>query len=102
MFAVKAGALISNRPEMEHARRVVVRVYSSFGYQATVTSGEESHTTHKRTSKHYEGLAEDYRTRDVRPADLPTIVSSIQAILGRDYDAVLEPDHLHVEYDPKA
>lgn len=97
-FATKPGALLSTRPEMEYARRILARVWSNHGYQLTVTSGLDS--THSAESLHYAGLAEDYRTRDVAASDLQTMVAEARAILGRDYDVVLESDHLHVEYDP--
>jgi hypothetical protein len=98
-FATKPGALLSTRPEMDYARRILARIWTAHGYQLTVTSGLDS--THSAESLHYEGLAEDYRTRDVAPSQLSGMVSEARAILGRDYDVVLESDHLHVEYDPK-
>lgn len=97
-FATKPGALLSTRPEIDYARRILARVWASRGYTLTVTSGLDS--THSAQSLHYEGLAEDYRTRDVAPSDLPTMIAEVRAILGSDYDVVLERDHLHVEYDP--
>jgi hypothetical protein len=97
-FATKPGALLSTRPEMEYARRVLARVWSAHGYQLTVTSGLDS--THSAQSLHYEGLAEDYRTRDVAPSELPKMIAEARAILGADYDVIVESDHLHVEYDP--
>lgn len=100
-FAVKTGVQPSNRPEMEHARRIVVRVWAQYGYTVTLTSGAEADPVHLANSLHYDGLAEDYRIRDVPTELLPRMVSDVRAILGRDYDVVLESDHLHVEFDPK-
>jgi hypothetical protein len=99
VFAAKPGTQLSNEPAMEYARRVVARVWGLYGYGLTVTSGYDG--SHMSTSLHYVGLAEDYRTRDVRASDLSRMVSDVRAILGRDYDVVLEADHLHVEYDPR-
>lgn len=99
VFAAKPGTVLSNQPEMEYARRVVARIWQARGYSLTVTSGYDG--AHQAQSKHYQGLAEDYRTRDVRPEDLPSMVAAVRATLGSDYDVVLESDHLHVEYDPK-
>jgi hypothetical protein len=28
------------------------------------------------------------------------MVAEIRSALGSDYDVIIEPDHLHVEYDP--
>lgn len=97
-FATKPGAMLSTRPEIEYARRVVARVWTAHGYSLTVTSGLDS--THKAESLHYVGLAEDYRTRDVAPSDLQGMINEVRSILGSDYDVILETDHLHVEYDP--
>jgi len=99
VFAVKPGALVSNEPAIEYARRILARIWQRYGYTLTLTSGLDS--THSAQSKHPLGLAEDYRTRDVTPSDLSDMIDDTRATLGRDYDIVLESDHLHVEYDPK-
>ncbi len=58
--------------------------------------------THKKGSKHYTGDA-----IDIRIWNLPENISYLQAssdlrtLLGRDYDVVLEKDHIHIEWDPK-
>lgn len=100
MFAVKPGAIISNKPEMEYARRIIAAVWTKHGYQLTVTSGYDS-DQHIANSLHYQGLAEDYRTRDVTPSDLDVMIAEVIAQLGSNYDVIKETDHLHVEYDPK-
>ena len=102
VFAVKdTSVLPSNRPEIERARRIVVEVWNRYGYSVTVTSGEEPNASHATQSLHYNGLAEDYRTRDVAPSKLADMVSDVRLRLGSDYDVVLESDHLHIEFDPK-
>lgn len=99
VFAVKPGAILSTKPETEQMRRVMAAIWKSHGYQLTVTSGYDS--THGALSKHYGGLAEDYRTRDVAPSDLAVMVAEARRQLGRNYDLVIESDHLHGEFDPK-
>lgn len=99
VFAVKPGVILDSKPEMEYARRHVARVWQSRGFPLTVTSGLDGR--HSAQSKHYVGLAEDYRTRDVPKSMVEQMASEIRAVLGRDYDVVVESDHLHVEYDPK-
>jgi hypothetical protein len=102
VFAVKSTSVLpSNRPEIERARRIVVEVWNRYGYSVTVTSGNESTAAHRANSLHYVGLAEDYRTHDVAPSKLADMVSDVRRELGRDYDVVLESDHLHIEFDPK-
>ncbi len=98
VFAAKPGTIISNKPEIEHARRIAAAVWTAAGYTLTITSGLDS--LHGEGSLHPEGLAEDYRTRDVAPSDLARMVSTLKARLGSLYDVVLESDHLHVEFDP--
>jgi len=57
---------------------------------------------HKVGSKHYQGRAFDCRTRTVEdPMVLARIIREVRATLGSDFDVILHPTHLHVEYDPK-
>lgn len=96
--AVKPGAVVNSEREMIYARNIVADVFRRNSYQLVITSGVDS--GHMVGSLHYTGYAEDYRTRDVHPLDLPRMVAEIRSLLGSAYDVVLEPDHLHVEYDP--
>lgn len=74
-------------------------VYKRYGYELTITAGTDGqHGVH---SLHYTGLALDCRTRDVEAAQVPRLQREIAQELGKDYDVVLESDHIHVEYDPK-
>lgn len=98
-FAAKPGAVLSDKPEIVRARRIVAQVWQSRGATVTVTSGLDG--THQAKSLHYEGLAEDYRTSDAPKGQLLGMVSEIRALLGGSYDVVLESTHLHVEFDPK-
>lgn len=79
---------------------VVDQVYAANGITACViTSGDDG--KHKVNSKHYVGRALDFRTRDFTVAKADKIRAEAQAALGRDFDIVLEPDHIHAEFDPK-
>lgn len=98
-FAVKPGAILGSEPAMEHARRIIAQIWARHGFRLTVTSGLDG--SHSAQSKHYLGLAEDYRTRDVPRIVVAQMAAEIRADLGSDYDVVVESDHLHVEYDPK-
>ena len=81
---------------MFHAALVAETVYRKFGAEAVITSGREG--KHRQGSLHYKGLALDFRTSNVRhPIE---VIAALKQALGPDYDAVLEPDHVHVEYDP--
>lgn len=75
------------------------------GFEMTITSGTEGR--HGERSKHYIGQAVDFRTRDLIwetpdwDYDMRSEFAEHMKKLGRDYDVVLETDHLHVEFDPK-
>jgi len=62
-------------------------------------------SVHMPKSKHYEGNAFDLR-RPVHffnyEGSIENMVGRFKLALGAHYDVVLEDDHIHVEYDPKA
>jgi hypothetical protein len=78
---------------------VADRVYNDMGYEAVVTSLMDGN--HMETSKHYTGEAVDLRTRHLKPGDTEKVAVKMSAILGADYDVVIEKTHVHVEYDPR-
>jgi hypothetical protein len=100
-FAIKPGATISTDPRMVYARDVCAGLFESLaGVTLTVTSGTDSVDVHRAGSLHGQGLAEDYRTRDMPLITQQVVSGAVAVALGADYDVVLEADHLHVEYDP--
>lgn len=97
---IKQGVKI--RPDMAMGMMWVVvdSVFRRVGVmEAVVTSVCDGR--HMLGSKHYEGLAADFRISHVFPGSVPKIVSELKADLGAEFDVVLEKDHIHVEYDPK-
>ena len=79
---------------------VMDQVYAANGISVCViTSGDDGQ--HKRQSKHYEGRALDFRTRDMPAAKQTKVVAEARAALGRDFDIILESDHIHCEWDAK-
>ena len=65
-----------------------------------ITSGIDG--VHREGSKHYSLHAIDVRTNNFPTAKSKLIFQDlVKTRLGADYDVVLEPDHLHIEYDPK-
>lgn len=90
------------RPELFEALRAAHEAARRFGVTCVVTSIKDGN--HGAGSKHYQGLAFDLRTRhlgSVTPADFArTIISALGAFAWR-YDVVVEPTHIHIEYDPK-
>jgi NADPH:quinone reductase-like Zn-dependent oxidoreductase len=71
------------------------------GKVCVVTSGRDGE--HKEGSKHGQDMALDFRTFHLQLNELDTIVQAAKNTLGKDFDVIVEhdPDHLHVEYDPK-
>ena len=67
-----------------------------------VTSANDG--KHKEGSKHYTNEAFDIRIRNIRG---PLVSQArgwrdrMRSALGKDYDVILEHDHLHAELDPK-
>jgi len=105
MILIKSGVRISKlRGPMVAGWMIVAECFEAFGYDCTVTSGEDG--THLSQSLHYDGLALDFRTHHVERSDLDPLLDRIAKSLGDGYDWVLEQrdkanEHLHVEYDPR-
>ena len=66
-------------------------------YCPTITSGKDG--LHSKDSLHYQGLAIDLRTRDMKNPKMVVIL--LKNTLDYELDIVLEKDHIHIEYDPK-
>ena len=70
------------------------------GKPAVVTSARDSHE-HKR-SLHNSGEGIDFRTRHVTKQQARAVYTFLRKWLDPlGFDTVLEPDHIHVEWDPK-
>lgn len=87
------------QPEIRMAIKVFYNLYLDIGLPLVVTSTNEG--AHSTGSLHYSGNACDIRTRDIDIETLQELVKEAKFQLGEDYDVVLEPNHIHLEYDPK-
>ena len=56
---------------------------------------------HKWSSLHYSGHAVDLRTRNLTEKQINDVTAELRLKLGKDYDVVIEGNHIHMEYDPK-
>jgi len=94
---VKAGVDIGRlRPEIRKQLPKIEKIYISIGEDFVITSTYEGN--HSAGSLHYANLAIDFR----RPPEGKTFVhTDLINALGPDYDILFEPDHVHIEYDPK-
>jgi uncharacterized protein YcbK (DUF882 family) len=87
------------KPEMVLAAIVVDSCYRRLGEECVVTSCTEGQ--HGRASLHYVGQAMDFRTNMLTETQKTRLLSTVTATLGSQFDAALEPTHMHVEYQPK-
>lgn len=67
--------------------------------QVTITSGSDG--AHSKRSLHYALRALDIRTRNF-PSQIAIdeLLVVLREEFGSEYDIVLEPTHVHVEWDP--
>jgi len=97
---IKPGANYDDlSDEMKRACAVAENVFASYDYILVLTSGRDG--VHGPTTLHGEGNAGDFRTRQIRDEIRERIVADIRRELGKDFDVILEVDHLHIEHDPK-
>lgn len=68
-------------------------------YIVTITSGNDG--KHMKNSKHYTNEAIDIRTFDMELGRDVHTTLRLKKRLGKDYDVILEKDHIHIEYDKK-
>ena len=86
-------------PQMLDGLLKCCAVYIHAGQGFTVTSLNDS--KHSFKSLHYSGCAADLRTRDLKGITPEEMKVRLKDALGKDFDVVVESDHIHVEYDPK-
>lgn len=99
MLRFKDGVTVTFTPEVNHILETAEWTFQANGYSCVCTSGVDG--KHKEGSLHYKARAVDLRSRHVASDALPKIVDELRERLGKDYDVVVEGDHLHVEHDPK-
>ena len=100
-LSLKSGVtMFGIRPEMVLASTIVASVYAEFNNSqcviTSITDGKHGDHTH-----HHKGFAIDFRTRHIPTAQHNLLLIRVQTALGDEFQAILEKDHLHVEFDPK-
>lgn len=81
------------RPEIVLAIQTAATLWPDL-VVTSVTDGR-----HSLGSLHYVGAAFDIRTRDF--ADVEGAADDLRSCLTNEYDVVVEPTHMHVEFQPK-
>lgn len=84
------------QPEMVLADIEVNRLWSTMGMVPMVTSANDSE--HREGSRHYDGYALDYRTRDIPDYLVQPLVKILKKHLAPLFRVILEEDHIHIEY----
>lgn len=82
--------------EIRRALDPVDTIYHAGGEEVVITSTFEG--DHKAGSLHYSNDAFDVRMPKKNPDE---VAQGMRRRLGKDFDVVLELDHIHVEYDKK-
>lgn len=101
MISLKQGTRVTGlRNEALFATMVAYSIYADHGYDLIITSGTNG--SHSRGSEHYKGDAIDLRTRHMSAGDPEKISEEIARALGPEFDVILEPTHIHIEFDPKS
>jgi len=101
---VKEGANLDDlEPVMDKALLAVRSAATELGGPAVITSGLDG--VHSHGSLHYVGKAVDARRVDwpeFNDVDLAARQRTLIANqIGDDFDVIVEPTHIHIEYDPK-
>ena len=101
IMRLKKGVKIFGvKPEIVLAINIVNEIFERMDLMLTITSIRDG--THSRTSLHYAGYAFDIRCNDLKPSSLNLIIGMIRDSLTDEFDIVLEPDHIHIEFQPKS
>lgn len=101
MCKVKKGVNINNLCKeikycLENIQKAIQKLEGK-DYIMTITSGNDG--VHMKKSLHYENKAIDVRSRDMKYPVGNCLY--IRKALGKNYDVILERDHIHIEYQPK-
>ena len=86
-------------PQLLLAIFIADQVFAERASECVITALADG--SHSSTSLHYAGCAVDLRTRHLGPGHAQIIHKELRGRLNMDWDVLLEPDHIHIEYQPK-
>lgn len=102
----KAGInVVGIRPETVLAITLLAEVYKELNLRCCITE-VLAQRGHSRASLHYAGAAFDVGIRHINgdlfdPGVVQRLQHEVQRRLGAQYEVIAEPDHIHVEFQPK-
>ena len=99
----KKGVIMDVSADILPALWAAEKVWMKLGRPEGVTVTSARDGRHSWGSKHYSGLALDFRVRYWDKATAQKATKMVRDIVGDDFDIVLEWDkiHVHAEYHPK-
>ena len=100
---IKSGVKINDiSTEILLAAVVAESVWKRYGVEDGITITSCRDGKHMENSKHYSGEAIDLRTWNLPSGTSPQdAAETLSEALGDNFDVVVEPTHIHVEYDPE-
>lgn len=102
-FAIKPGVSGKLEPEMDPVIPTVSTIWRAHGLGIpTITSIQDG--THAANSKHYVGLAADFRLNDIPQSLHAQLTQEVAAALGPQFFVLHEyhgtaSDHLHIQFN---
>lgn len=94
---IKPGVSIHGlKPEMNVAMQIAEGVWGDEGKELVVTAGTDG--KHSATSRHYIGMALDFRSRYFTAKEKKRVVDSLRKRLGPEFKVVVHKTHIHVHY----
>lgn len=100
MLRFKEGVQVTFTKEVNTILEQAEFTFQANGYSCVCTSGTDG--KHMEGSLHYKARAVDLRSHHVAADALPKIMDELKERLGKDFDVILEGDHIHAEHDPKS
>ena len=91
--------LLGVSPQVVIGLMAAAAVWRRMGQELVVTSVTDGE--HKAGSSHSRGMAADLRTRYFPVEKRPAVLTALQEALTSEYQCILEPTHIHMQWKPK-
>ena len=91
---VKANGI---KPEILLAIQIADGIWSRAGQELVITSITDG--THSKKSRHYIGMAADFRTRYFSDVGVKAVEFDLKESLGPEYYVLVHSTHIHVQFN---